>query len=134
MEKNDIGLTVIFSVKADNREDKKTETVEYLLQLVVDKGIAYKRQVLYDWYINMNMEKFKQQYLLGNKRDLIVLLRQQEQWIEKAKITATPTIFINGYELPKQYRAIDLRRIIRSIEKITETTEAVTTEINDIVM
>ncbi len=134
IEKNDMGLTVRFSVKADKKGDGKTEIVEYLLQLLIDKSVAYKKQVLSDWYITMNMEKFKQQYLLDDKRDMIVLLRQQEQWTEKAKITATPTIFINGYELPKQYRAADLKRIIRSTGRIAETHEAVVAKINDILI
>jgi len=32
-------------------------------------------------------------------------------WCEKEGITHTPTIFINGYKLPKEYRIEDLKEI-----------------------
>lgn len=107
-EKNDIGLTIRFTVKTGEQADKKTETVAYLLQVLQDKPSTYKKQVLYDWYAWMDMKKFKESYPIEKITDAAALLQQQEQWSEQAEIKATPTIFINGYELPKQYRANDL--------------------------
>jgi hypothetical protein len=121
VKKNDIGLTVRFSIKADNKEDKGTQAVEYILQLLSDNPNVNKRQILHDWYKVMDLEKFRHQYLLGNKGDVDVLLRLQDQWVEGAKIQFTPTIFINGYELPKQYRVNDLKWVVEKEEKLPET-------------
>lgn len=117
VEKNDIGLTIRFSLKAENKEDKKTQTVEYLLQLLTDETNVYKRKVMHDWYENMGMKTFRLQYPLQNKKNVDVLLRLQDRWSDKVKIAFTPTIFINGYELPKQYRANDIKNLIRSAGK-----------------
>ena len=53
-----------------------------------------------------------------------------KQWTEETKIAFTPTIFINGYEIPKQYRPDDLKIIIRNMENISEVKETVEIENN----
>lgn len=111
--KNDIGLTVRFTAKAENKEDKRTQAVEYILQLLTGETNNYKMQVLHDWYLKMNMAEFANKYPLKEKADADDLLKKHEQWSGKMKIAFTPTIFINGYELPKQYNVADLKRLLR---------------------
>lgn len=117
VKRNDIGLTVRFSVKADNKEDKRTLAVEYLLQLLKKESSNYKRKVLHDWYLMMDMVKFSRQYLINDNENVDVLLSQNEEWSEQAKIQFTPTIFLNGYELPKLYRVEDIKNIISLIRE-----------------
>jgi protein-disulfide isomerase/uncharacterized membrane protein len=111
--KNDIGLTVRFAIKTGNREDKKLQAVEYVLRLLHGKSNAYKRRALHEWYAEMNMEKFNEKYLLKEDVNVDDLLIQHENWSEKTKIAFTPTIFINGNELPKQYDVADLRQLFQ---------------------
>lgn len=85
-EKNDIGLTNRFTIKTGEQADKKTEAVAYLLQVLQDKPSTYKKQVLYDWYAWMDMEKFKENYPIEKITDAAALLQQQEQWSEQAEI------------------------------------------------
>jgi uncharacterized membrane protein/thiol-disulfide isomerase/thioredoxin len=113
IEKNDIGLTVRFAVKAESKEDKRTQAVEYLLQVLNDMTNIYKRKVLNNWYAGMNMKKFKDIYPLKERTAIDDLLNNYAQWSEIAKITFTPTIFINGYELPKQYGIGDLEGLLK---------------------
>lgn len=134
VEKNDIGVTVRFSIKSDKKGDIRIHTVKYLLQLLTDETNVYKRRAIHDWYLDMDMGKFSQLYPIRNKKDVDVLLELQQQWSDKAKIAFTPTVFINGYELPKQYIANDLKRIIGSVEKATETTKSYLKERNDNIM
>jgi uncharacterized membrane protein len=109
-EQNDIGLVVRFTIKADNK-DKRTQAVEYILQLVKGKDSSYKRKVLHDWYKWMNKELFEKEYPLLKAGPVADQLLLHEQWVQAAGIKATPTLFINGFELPKQYRAEDLKEI-----------------------
>ncbi|HNR17641.1 MAG TPA: vitamin K epoxide reductase family protein [Chitinophagaceae bacterium] len=124
--KTDIGFTIRLTPKTNNREDKTTIAAEYLLQLLNGKGGEYKRQALHDWYSWMDVEKFKKQYVLSEINDVKVQLKQHEDWNREAKIEFTPTIFINGYELPKQYKATDLKNIIKNVEQNIETAVAET--------
>ncbi len=122
VEKNDIGLTVRFAVKTENKEDERLKAAEYIFQLLSNKSIDYKRKVLLDWYEQMNLEEFKKQHPLLTDMNIETQLKQQEEWSNDSKISFTPTIFINGYELPKQYKVDDLRRFIKNTvikEKIT---------------
>lgn len=108
VERNDIGLTVRLTVKTGNKEDKKLQAVNYMLQLLKDKDAGYKRKILYDWYALIDMEKFKDKYPLIKTEDTFEQLEILEKWSADCKIEFTPTIFINGYELPKQYTVNDL--------------------------
>ncbi len=117
---NDFGLTVRFTAKANNKEDKRTEAVSYLLKLMEGKKPGYKKQVLHDWYALMNLEKFREKYPMQNEADLQLQLEEHDRWSTEAKIEFTPTIFINGYQLPKQYNASDIKKLLRGIININE--------------
>lgn len=121
-EKKGIGLTVRFGIKI-NKADKKTEVVEYLLQLLMNKPASYKRKALHAWYVDMNMEKFEKDYLLKDKINVDELMKQHEAWAEKAEIKFTPAIFINGYQLPKPYSANDLPILISGLLSRKEKAE-----------
>jgi hypothetical protein len=104
---------VRFTVKTEKKEDKKTQAVEYILQLLADGTNNYKRKALHDWYAEMNMDKFREKHLLKEGLNVDDLLKQHEQWSEEAKIAFTPTVFINGYELPKQYKTDELIGLLK---------------------
>ena len=117
VENNDIGLTIRIAVKTDNKDDMKLQAVEYILQLLNNTGIKYKRKVLNNWYAWMSLEKFNEKYPMPEDVDVNEQLKMHERWTKESGIEFTPTVFINGYELPKQYKREDLVLIIRKIEK-----------------
>jgi len=116
VQRNDIGLTVRFVIKTGNKEDKKLQAVEYILQLCKGSSNEYKRKVLYDWYEWMDMEKFKNSYHLNKDQDVKESLEFLEKWSGESKIQFTPTIFINDFEMPKQYKVDDLSGLIRVVK------------------
>lgn len=121
-KKNDIGLTVRLTIKHDKKDDIKTQAADYILCLLYQKSEAYKKQALHDWYAMMNMEQFALKYPVTlNGIDITEQLKRHEQWTEEAVIKFTPTIFINGYELPKQYNATDLATMVRYLNAETTT-------------
>ena len=129
-EATDIGLTIRLSVKPEDNEDKRTIAGKYIMQVVNKMGTDFKRNVLHDWYALMDLEKFMKKYPLQKETDIRQQLQAHEQWNKEAKIEFTPTLFINGYQLPRQYRTEDLKNLLKRMEKITETSEAIITENN----
>ena len=131
LEKNDIGLTVRFNVTSENPEDKKTRAIQYLLQLLNNSNIKKKREVLYEWFDLMDYDKFVGRFPLSEGTvDVARQLSQQQEWTKTAEIKFTPTIFMNDYELPKQYRAVDLKFLVRCFNRSEAIIKEETTEID----
>ncbi len=133
----ELGVTVRFTIHASDKEDTKTKAIEYLLQLVAAKQdklikeelIIYKRELLHHWFEWMDRKKFEEQYPLSNKENVNELLVEQEDWSKEANIKATPTIFVNGYELPKAYSIVDVGGLVRGIKEEENTAQPATMEV-----
>lgn len=113
---NDIGLAIRFSVKSESNDDLSTQTVSCILQLVNNKENFYKREVLHDWYALMHLEKFKEKHPLLLATSIKQQLVQHEEWSKASEIKFTPTIFINGYEMPKEYKVSDFKNVIKHLQ------------------
>jgi len=111
-----IGLTIRFTVTQNTEGDSNAEVLEYMLNYLLHAGGAVgsstmlKREVLANWFEWMDFEKFKKQYPVVGQYDVAEILRMHAQWVKKSDIQFTPTIFVNGYELPGVYQVSDLSR------------------------
>lgn len=69
-------------------------------------------QLLQDWYESMELLEFGERYPLetnGSDNGMFEKLKVlHEEWMDQAEIKTTPTFFINGHRLSKQYRIEDL--------------------------
>jgi uncharacterized membrane protein len=107
----DIQVQIIFM--ASNKEDDvRTPPVKHFLALAEKKNEALLWQALDDWY---GAEK-KDYDLFAAKYPMNGELKLQEDkidamynWCRKMEISATPTFFINGYQLPELYSINDLK-------------------------
>lgn len=121
-----VGITIRFTVNAENKEDKRMVAVSHILQVYLNaKTEEEKHAILSDWFKCMDLEKWKKTYsfcfegLVPKIREgWNEVLQKHQQWGEENKITHTPTIFINGYELPSNYNASDLKLLIPTISEI----------------
>ena len=108
-----INLQVLFTASIDEA-DRRNKPVKHFLALhEMDKELAHK--AMDSWYLakEKNYEQFAQAYVLnGELRRQDHKILAMEEWCKAEKITQTPTIFINGYELPKEYNVEDLIGII----------------------
>lgn len=128
LEKNiQFGLTIRFLVTND-AANERSKAAAYLFQLLLNRGwsqeensIIYCRQLLHDWYQLNDFNQFASQYPLQQTLPVEYLLQQHQYWITENKIQHTPTIFINGYELPKLYTVDDLPLMISSLTEIATT-------------
>ncbi|WP_165042838.1 vitamin K epoxide reductase family protein [Dysgonomonas sp. ZJ709] len=86
---------------------------------VIGAYLNNKEQVMgiyQDWFENgkYDTKNFIQKYNINiDDENINEELEKHKSWIEKAQITTTPTIFINGYKLPTYYSIEDLEFLIK---------------------
>lgn len=108
----DIGLTIRFSLTNTDTNDSIVQSASYIIQALKEKSITYKRNALEKWYSHMNLEMFTKQYPLDAGPETSNILSRYVKWSEETKIRYTPTIFINGRQLPGMYKPSDLPYLI----------------------
>lgn len=123
LKKRDIGLTVRFAVNPRAMADPRTIATYYLLQAVKDRPIQYKREALHYWYSIMDLEKFQQRYQADKNALVEKQVYKHYEWSKSAQLAFTPAIFINGYELPAEYRASELSVVLSSLSLYANTVE-----------
>nr|WP_315482967.1 thioredoxin domain-containing protein [uncultured Undibacterium sp.] len=116
-----VSINLKLSFNPDKSKDKtKILHLALLHSYKIEGGAAFLRNVE-NWNKTKEINQF-QQYT--EKLDPVlceVHYQEQEKWIRKHHINFTPTVFINGYELPKQYEEVDL---IHFIAELIEEAEA----------
>ncbi|NLR82354.1 vitamin K epoxide reductase family protein [Chitinophaga eiseniae] len=131
LENNDAyGLTIRFTYNSHAADEKANQAIEYLLQQAAylrqsagskEAASAGLRQLLHEWYNHMDADKFKQAYPPVALQNTEALLGAHESWWKRYSIRYTPTIHINGWELPDKFNIADLPYYLRNsdiIEKI----------------
>ncbi|MGS2762882.1 vitamin K epoxide reductase family protein [Sinomicrobium sp. M5D2P9] len=109
-----IDLQIIFTARADNN-DRKAKPVSHFLAIESKGDIEVVTTSLDRWYTaeQKDYEAFARQYPMnGELEQQWDRIRQMSDWCKAEKITHTPTIFINGYELPKEYNVADLQEVL----------------------
>lgn len=112
-EAGNIDLQILFL--AGGNDEVKLNTVRHLMGVASKGDIAYTRQALDDWYIpkEKNYSVFASKYPLnGELKRQEDIIKKMEAWCEAEQITHTPTIFINGHELPEGYNVEDLKYVL----------------------
>lgn len=113
VQKGIINLQILFTSKAE--DEHMAKPVRHLLAIDAFGDGLKTQAALDDWY---NAEP-KDYNLFSNKYPLNGELAQQNHkitkmfdWCETMNITHTPTLFINGYELPNEYSVEDLKEVL----------------------
>ncbi|PZR27149.1 MAG: hypothetical protein DI535_12105 [Citrobacter freundii] len=114
IERTDIGLTIRFSTRPDDDGDPKTIAAEYILGLMEGCTTIEKRHIIKDWYEVMNIDQFKRHYPSAKQTDAKAVLWDWVNWVAESGVEFTPTIYVNGYQLPRQYRVEDLEHLVHT--------------------
>ncbi|PSL04471.1 cysteine peptidase family C39 domain-containing protein [Cecembia rubra] len=108
-----INLQVIFHPGGEDAIRYKT--ISHIMAVAAQASQEEIQKALDDWYLpeKKEYEAFAAKYPMNRE------LKAQEahiqdmlNWCEQENINYTPTIFINGYELPKAYTVEDLKYIL----------------------
>ncbi|SDA92115.1 hypothetical protein SAMN03080617_03511 [Algoriphagus alkaliphilus] len=108
-----IDLQILFT--PGRGDEQKEKTVRHLLAIESKGDSKLTQQALDDWYgaEKKDYSAFAAKYPMNGE-----LIQQEEKmkamedWCEKENISYTPTLFIDGYELPKEYNVEDLKYIL----------------------
>lgn len=109
-----IDLQILFLTGGDDQT--QIQTVSHLMAIASNGQTEYTRQALDDWYIPEKKEydAFAAKYPMnGELTKQGQHIKAMQDWAEEEKIAHTPTIFINGYELPSAYSVEDLKYILQ---------------------
>lgn len=109
-EKGIIDLQILFTA-SENENDLRTRPVKHLMAIESKGNEQQTRKALDDWYLPNRQDYgvFSQLYPMnGELNKQSEKIRAMHEWCEKENIVYTPSIFINGYELPKEYDVDDL--------------------------
>lgn len=106
-----VRVRIIFTATGEE-VDTKTPPVAHLLAIQQELGQEAVHRALDDWY----MAPIKDYEAFAQKYPMNVELKQQTEkiramwdWCNNMKIRATPTIYVNGRELPDSYGVADLK-------------------------
>jgi uncharacterized membrane protein len=115
IQKNtNVNLKIIF-VTHNKESDSGRNVVKHLLSLASEKDVQEMGQVLDDWYLNVNKDYkvFCEKYPVnGDFNEQEMKITEMRSWCDNAHITHTPTIFVNGYMLPENYKIEELKYIL----------------------
>lgn len=112
-EAGNIDLQIVFV--PGGGDEVRLKTIRHLLGIASKGNIDQTRLALDEWYgqEKKDYEAFAANYPLNGE-----LAKQESNikamldWAEKEQIVQTPTIFINGYELPSTYAVEDLKYVL----------------------
>ncbi|MDE0560748.1 thioredoxin domain-containing protein [Algoriphagus sp. NF] len=112
-EAGNIDLQIVFV--PGGADEVRLKTIRHLLGIASQGDLEQTRQALDEWYSqdNKDYEAFAAKYPLNGE-----LAKQESNikamldWADKEQIDHTPTIFINGYELPSNYAVEDLKYVL----------------------
>lgn len=110
-----INLQILFTVP-DHPEDVKNIVVNHFLEIDSKENKTETKKALDFWY-NANekdYDMFKRNFPRSDRWDKhSEKIKQMIIWCQQENITHTPTIFINGYELPTEYSVDDLVEVLK---------------------
>ncbi|MCX2678493.1 cysteine peptidase family C39 domain-containing protein [Galbibacter sp. EGI 63066] len=108
-----INLQILFTAGKDDIEAKP---VSHFLAIHELEDNNKTRKVLNDWYMaeHKDYKAFAHKFPMnGELERQYEKIEKMSNWCDTEKITHTPTVFINGFELPKEYSVNDLKEILQ---------------------
>ena len=116
-EVKDISVQIIFNTPL-NTNDKRYLPTKHLIAIAQNGISLYSlQQALDDWYTApiKHYDVFAKKYPIDCiEEDLINYnIKMMNNWCIENRITATPTLFIDGYKLPKNYSIDELVYILK---------------------
>ena len=111
---DDVKLKIIY-ITRNNDYDPGRNIVKHLLAIADKKDGIKTKKALDDWYTNVGKDykKFSNIYPVNEElNQQNIKIEGMSHWCNIADITHTPTIFVNGYRLPENYKIEDLKYIL----------------------
>ena len=104
---NSISVQYILSSFGENRNS----TNKFLIAACLTDKTATTIQIISDWFEKgrpLGDDYFKEWGLDIETPAVEVEFKKHEEWKKKSQLQATPTVLVNGYQLPESYSVEDL--------------------------
>jgi protein-disulfide isomerase len=113
VDNNNIKLQVIFST-SNKENDRNTQVAAHLMNLQSSQNDFSLKKALDDWYEQKQKNYEAWAKVHPNKGEIATqkIFEKQREWCKLTEITGTPTLFLNGRRLPKNYQTEDLKYFI----------------------
>jgi protein-disulfide isomerase/uncharacterized membrane protein len=110
--RDDVKLQVVFTTQ--NERDDNAQVALHLLAMQQSQSCTTIKKALDDWYSQKqkNYNAWAAIYPKITEITDFEPLDKQREWCKLADIKGTPTLFLNGRKLPKNYQPEDLRYFI----------------------
>ena len=108
---SNVNVQLIFTA-TDDEKDTRAKPVKHLLAVYEKQDDMLIKKALDDWYLadKKDYDLFAQKYLLnGEIEKQGGKLNAMNTWCEDVKIEFTPTFFVNGHQLPKNYKIDEVK-------------------------
>lgn len=108
-ENRDIQVQIIFT---SGNDDQRTATTKHILAIAAKNDPVLTKAALNDWFLNSekDLTAFSARYPAdagaGTQWQKVEAM---SEWCRKTNISFTPTIFLNGRQLPEHYSVSDLK-------------------------
>lgn len=110
-DNENIQLQIIFTVT--NRDnDIRGKAARHLMAIAEKNDTALTVKALNDWYLagKKDYAVFAEKYPMNGEIEAQrEKINSMSEWCDKTEITFTPTIFVDGYQLPHNYDVTDLK-------------------------
>nr|MBC7611731.1 thioredoxin domain-containing protein [Pseudopedobacter sp.] len=112
----DFKLNIVYTFRMDEN-DKQQHFFKHLLA-IQQTDIHLVEKALKNWYSQdyQKLDSWKEKYPINVKEEDKLELLEQVNWCKLNEIKGTPTFYINGYQLPKQYQLKDLKYVLMNLE------------------
>ena len=93
-------------------EESLDESNKYLIAVYYQYDQKEQQQIYNEWFAGGKYKKedFFEKYPVNtNENKATEQFNKHQQWKDETKLQATPTILVNGYKLPDNYKIEDLR-------------------------
>ena len=114
------------------KSGKEVKSVGYLLsywhQTIYGKDDESQKtaNLMHDWFTLWDLQKFIRKYPANpDDAEAEKLEAQHYAWIAETTVRLTPTFFINGYAMPKEYVIEDLLAMVPSLADSFSKTEKI---------
>ena len=117
-------LNIIYAVSKHHTDEnettkqfveKRNHAIRVLIAIYFKYGVDNAVQIYNDWYagVKSNIDSFVKTYPVETDDTRVnEVMSFHENWCQIIEITATPTLYVNGCELPNWYNVEDLKYFI----------------------
>lgn len=110
----DLQIQILFTATGEEN-DIKTPPVKHLLAIAIKGNESLTKQALDDWFLveKRDYKVFASKYAnISLSDDLNDSMKLMKKWCNELQVSATPTFFVNGYQLPDIYTVTDLKHFL----------------------